>query len=165
MLKDCLEITGNASGTNLTAGGGNDTLAGAAGNDTLWGEGGNDWLEGGLGADFMNGGAGNDSFVFREMGTANADHVNDFVTAVDKLDFDHAAFAAMGATGNFAAGDARFYAAAGAAAGHDADDRLVYDTTTGNLWYDADGNGAGAAQLAAIVDNHPTLAAADIVVI
>ena len=38
---------------------------------------------------------------------------------------------------------------AGASAGHDASDRLIFDTTTGNLYYDADGDGAGTAQLVA----------------
>ena len=55
--------------------------------------------------------------------------------------------------------------AARATAGHDVDDRVIYDTTTGNVWYDADGNGIGAAQLAATFDNHPTVAATDITVI
>jgi len=46
----------------------------------------------------------------------------------------------VGASGNFAANDARFYAAAGASSGHDASDRIVYDTLTGRLYYDPDGH-------------------------
>src|SRR5947199_46562 len=133
----------------ITGTAGNDTLAGAGGNDTLWGEGGNDSLEGGIGNDFMNGGAGNDSFVFRAMGTANADTVDDFATGTDKLVFDGTAFTALGASGNFIAGDGRFYAAAGATSGHDADDRIIYNTSTGQLFYDADGVNGVAPQLVA----------------
>ena len=44
------------------------------------------------------------------------------------LRFDHAGFTQIGAAGHFASGDERFYAAAGASAGHDADDRLIYNT-------------------------------------
>ena len=40
--------------------------------------------------------------------------------------------------------------AAGAAA-HDPDDLIMYDSTNGNLSYDADGNGGGAAQIFAVV--------------
>jgi len=41
----------------------------------------------------------------------------------------------------------------------------VYDTTTGNLYYDSDGSGTGASQLVATLQGHPTLAATDISVI
>ena len=71
----------------------------------------------------------------------------------DNLRFDSSAFSALGGPGHFASGDARFYAAAGASGGHDADDRIVYDTSAGHLYYDADGSGAGAAQL---IGNLPT---------
>ena len=53
---------------------------------------------------------------------------------------------------------------AGAAA-HDADDRIIYDQTNGNLYYDADGNGAGAAILFANLSGHPAIVAADFQVI
>jgi hypothetical protein len=39
---------------------------------------------------------------------------------------------------------------------------VVYDTTNGHLYYDADGSGAGAATLIAILDNQFLLSATDI---
>jgi len=140
-------LNGNAAAQNLTAQNGNDTLWGAAGADTLWG------------------GAGNDAFIFREMGTANADRIGDFTPGGDKLQLDDSAFTAIGALGNFAAGDARFFAAAGASSGHDVTDRVIYNTSTGALYYDADGSGSGAAQQIATLTTIPALAATDIAVI
>ena len=77
------------------------------------------------------------------MGTANADRISDFASGSDKLQLDDAAFTAIGAMGNFAAGDARFWASHPAARRHDANDRVVYNTSTGQLYYDADGSGSG----------------------
>jgi hypothetical protein len=77
---------------------------------------------------------------------------------------DDAAFTAIGAMGNFAAGDARFKANSGGTA-TDTNDRVVFNTSTGQLYYDADGSGAGAAQLIATVQTGATVAATDIVVI
>jgi Ca2+-binding RTX toxin-like protein len=139
-------LNGDAAAQNLTGQNGNDTLWGAVGADTLWG------------------GAGNDTFIFREMGTANADRVGDFTSGGDKLQLDDSAFTAIGATGNFAAGDGRFWASSAGTA-HDANDRVLYNTSTGQLYYDADGNGGGAAQLVATLTTIPTIAATDIAVI
>ncbi|HEX9433439.1 MAG TPA: hypothetical protein VF936_11715, partial [Burkholderiales bacterium] len=80
----------------------------------------------------------------------------------DALRFDSVAFTALGGPGHFAAGDARFYAAPGASAGHTAADRLIYNTSTGQLYYDADGSGAGDAQLVATLQGAPALAAGDL---
>ena len=91
--------------------------------------------------------------------------VANFATAWDALRFDSSAFTALGGAGHFAAGDGRFYAAAGAAGGHDADDRLVYNTSTGQLYYDADGAGGADAQLVATLQGAPTVAAGDVWVI
>jgi Ca2+-binding RTX toxin-like protein len=122
-------------------------------------------LAGGGGNDTLTGGAGADSFVFAEAGTANADRITDFAPGADKVALDDAGFAAIGNLGDFAAGDARFYAAAGASSGHDGDDRVIYDTSTGQLYYDADGNGTGTAQLIATLTNIPAISATDLTVI
>ena len=141
-----LLLTGAAGGQNLSGRGGNDTIAGGAGNDTLYS------------------GTGTDMLVFREMGSTNADTLGDFTTGTDKLAFDDAVFTAIGGAGNFAATDARFWASSSGAA-HDADDRVLYNTTTRQVFYDADGNGSGTAQLIATLPTGATLAAADILVI
>jgi Ca2+-binding RTX toxin-like protein len=96
---------------------------------------------------------------------APADVIKDFTPRRDELLFDNSVYEALGAEDKWRAGDERFYAAAGATSGHDADDRLIYNTTTGDLYYDADGNGAGAALPVASLQGAPTLAASDITVI
>jgi serralysin len=149
----------------MAGGGGNDSIVGGAGNDTIYGDSNNDWIEGGAGNDSLSGGGDQDSYVFREYGAANADTVGDFASAWDMLRFDSSAFSALGSAGHFASGDARFYAAAGASGGHDADDRIIYNTSTGQLFYDADGSGSGAAQLVATIQGAPGVAAGDIWVI
>ncbi|HEY5897028.1 MAG TPA: calcium-binding protein, partial [Burkholderiales bacterium] len=146
-------------GTNFA-----DRMVGDAANNELDGNGGDDTLNGGAGNDSLVGGAGADSFVFAATpGAANADRIFDFASGVDKIHLDATVMTALGATGNFAVGDARFFAGAGATGGHDADDRVVFDTSTGNLYYDADGSGAGAAQLLATLQTG-TAVATDIVV-
>jgi Ca2+-binding RTX toxin-like protein len=153
-------------GTSLNGTSGNDTLVGTTGNDTIFGNSGNDWIEGREGHDTLSGGSGLDSYVFREFGAANADTLNNFDgNNWDSLRFDNAAFTALGPDGQFSAGDARFFAAAGATGGHDADDRIVYNTSSGQLYYDADGAGGADAQLVATIQGAAPVAAPDIWVI
>jgi len=48
----------------------------------------------------------------------------------------------------------------------DASDRIIYDTTTGNIYYDADGTGAATAKLFATLTTHPgTLTAVDFFIV
>ena len=165
-------ITGGSSGTvsftnieRILTGNFNDTLTGNGASQTLTGQGGADTIWGAGGTDTLWGGAGTDAFVFREMGTANADRISDFASGSDKLHLDDAAFTAIGAMGNFAAADARFKANSSGTA-TDTNDRVVFNTSTGQLYYDADGSGSGAAaQLIATAQAGATVAASDIVVI
>jgi len=163
---------GGAGGATLTSierfvgGGFNDSITGSAVAEYLDGRQGNDTIRGGGGNDSLLGGTGNDFFVFAEAaGAANADRLTDFASGVDELMFDNAVMAGLGANGAFVSGDDRFHAAAGAVGGADAEDRMVYNTSTGQLYYDADGSGSGAAQLVATLNAGAALAATDITVI
>ena len=128
-------VVGDAFNDQISGSGSSESLGGGGGNDTLEGRDGNDTLTGGLGAD---------TFVFATMPSGtNRELVTDFASATDKLSFDNAVFTAVGAPGNFASGDPRFAAGAGLTSGQDASDRLIYNTTTGQLFFDADGTGAG----------------------
>jgi serralysin len=150
------QVTGSSAGNFIFTGNGNDTINGAEGNDTLFG------------------GPGDDTFVFDALGEANADAVlfEKYTTEVqgfdenDRIALDNDAMAALGAEGDFSADDERFYAAAGATGGAEGDDRVVYDTESGRLYYDADGSGTGEAQLIAILRiGGFDLAASDITVV
>ena len=155
-------VIGTRFADSMRGSAGDEVFAGGRGDDTLVGAGGSDTLTGGAGRDHIAGGIGEDSYVFHEYGSAHADILVDFGTNHDALRFDASAFAGLGAAGRFAAGDGRFYAAAGATAGHDVDDRLVYDTSSGRLYFDPDGVGGADAQLVATLNGAPALLATDI---
>ena len=125
---------------------------GLAGNDWLTGDAGNDTLIGGNGNDILYGGAGSDRFVFNVTPSAsgNLDTIADFQSGADKIQLSRAVFTALGASAtNLTA--SQFWSGAGVVKGHDADDRVVYNTTTGALYYDADGSGAGGAVQIALI--------------
>jgi Ca2+-binding RTX toxin-like protein len=142
---------GDTAALNFTGNALAQTLIGNAGDNVLDGKGGNDVLVGGAGAD---------SFAFTSaLGAGNADLIAGFVSGSDRILLDDAAFAGLGLgalpSGAFAIGTQA----------QDADDRIIYDAATGALWFDADGNGAGAAVQFATLDGHPPIAASDFAVI
>jgi Ca2+-binding RTX toxin-like protein len=158
-------FNGNFTGIEVVkSGDGADSIVGTSGGQNFSGRGGSDTLAGGAGIDTLWGGTEGDHFVFGEFGSANADRISDWSPGSDEIHLDDAAFAAIGAAGAFAAGDARFWASSSGAA-HDANDRILFNTTSGGLYYDADGNGAGTAQLIATVQSGASVAAGDIVVV
>src|SRR5439155_18863005 len=103
------------------------------------------------------GGSGADRFGFSEMDSANADLILDFGNDADKIALDRAAFTNIGAIGNFAPNDPRFHSGPGATSGHDADDRIIFDTSTGNLYYDSDGDGPSPSHIFATLMLNSTL--------
>jgi Ca2+-binding RTX toxin-like protein len=123
-------LTGNTLANSLTGGGGNDTLNGGAGNDTLFG------------------GAGADRFRFATAlnATTNRDVISDFsispldIAQRDIIELENAVFTALTTTGTLAASAFFIGAAASTAA-----QRILYNSGTGSLLYDSDGNGANGS--------------------
>ena len=140
-------LYGNDGDDNLQGQNGNDTLYGGAGRDTLSGSSGNDVLDGGKSSDTLKGGTGADKFVFSSaLGATNIDAISDFSVVDDTIQLKASIFKGCGAAGSTLTA-ARFF---DGPAAHDASDRIIYDHTTGALFYDADGNGtvASAVQFA-----------------
>jgi Ca2+-binding RTX toxin-like protein len=146
-------IIGNAAANRLTGGGGNDALHGADGNDIIVGGGGNDTLDGGAGAD---------QFLFNTTpnATTNHDNILAYSVADDTIALDQTIFTGLPTLGTLDA--SAFYAGTSA---HDADDRIIYNSATGNIYYDADGNGSGAQVLFAHVTAGTGLTNADFLIV
>jgi Ca2+-binding RTX toxin-like protein len=90
------------------------------------------------------------------------DRITDF-SGVDVIRLDNDIFDGL-ATGALMAG--RFHSAPGATGGNDPGDRIIYDTTSGELLFDADGSGTVAAVHFATLTALPaTLGAADFFII
>lgn len=118
-----INLTGNGIVQSIIGNAGNNIINGKGGSDALWGLG------------------GNDTFVFdTALGSTNVDRIYDFNPATDSIRLDDAFFRGLtlGAlsSGAFATGSAATQA----------DDRIIYDPTTGKLYFDPDGAG-GAAQV------------------
>jgi Ca2+-binding RTX toxin-like protein len=162
-----LTLTGNRAvdgqGNGLA-----NTLAGNGAGNKLYGGAGNDVLNGGLGNDNLVGGAGNDIFLFDSVldGAGNADVIADFNAPADTLRLENSGVGLFNALVLGALASGAFNSGAGMKAAFQADDRIIYDTSGGGLYYDADGLGGGAAIRFAQLTGAPTgLTHADFVVI
>lgn len=139
-------IVGSGGPDTITGADGNDVLSGAGGGDTIIGGNGDDLLSGGVGVDTLTGGAGNDIFYFGvALEFANADEITD-LSAGDTIQLDTAVFNAIEA-GTLSA--SAFHVGSAAAS---ADHRIIYNSSTGQILYDADGTGALSHRLIATVD-------------
>lgn len=162
-------MSGLGGKDHLYGGNGNDSLSGGGDADVLYGGAGNDTMSGGLGRDALVGQTGDDVFLFDSAVTpaGNIDRIADFSSGVvgndDQIWLDHTVFAGLVNSGETLSG-AQFAANAGGNATPTS--LIVYDTSTGNLYFDDDG-GAGphGKVLFATLTGHPALTAADIVVV
>jgi Ca2+-binding RTX toxin-like protein len=145
----------------------NDFLEGFGAADTLWGKGGRDNLQGGTGNDRLNGGSGNDTltggpdrdaFIFdtTPKATQNVDSIKDFVAADDTIRLENSIFKGLSKTGTLT--PSAFHLGTAAA---DLSDRVIYDRSTGSLYYDADGIGVAAQVKFAVLLNKPLISYQD----
>ncbi|MCB1500718.1 MAG: hypothetical protein KDK07_13170 [Bauldia sp.] len=156
---------GGAGRDVVKGGGGGDALFGEEGNDIIKGQGGDDRLHGGDGKDVIKGGGGdddilggyyngadtltgnggNDTFSFY-IGKGSVDRITDFQHGHDKI-----VIFLDGLVDVFDVAKDQFHVGSKA---HDGDDRVIYDDTTGSIFYDADGKG-GEGQIKVVkVDPH-----------
>jgi VCBS repeat-containing protein len=130
----------------IYAAGNADVVFAGSGNDTVFGQNNDDQIHGGLGNDVIYSGGNNDRIFFDTAldAATNVDRIMDFNGNNDRIVLDDLIFAALSPSGSLNA--ANFRASAGGNAA-DADDYILFDTATGQLYYDADGSGAGAKVL------------------
>lgn len=150
-------LTGSTVANLIKGLNGNDVISAGAGNDTLIG---------GAGKDTLAGGTGKDNFVFSSAlnASTNVDTIKDFLAVDDTIKLENAIFKKLTATGMLTAANFKSSTTGNAA---DGNDFILYETDTGKLFYDLDGNGAGAKVLFAVLgtSTHPAITAADFAVI
>jgi serralysin len=154
---------------------GNDDPYGGSGNDRLYAGAGDDHLSGGVGADFLSGGAGQDNFIFdTAIGNGNVDRIADLNTKIgEKIMLDRDIFTGIRTMSHAEIGNDGIYEGGRVSkasfrigkAAQDADDRLIYDPSTGAVSFDSDGNGANEAIHFATVKAGMHLKASDFVML
>jgi hypothetical protein len=154
-------ISGLTGDDYLRGGNGNDIIFGNAGKDSLIGGKGNDTLAGGEGNDILTGGVGKDRFLFGSDALFNTadlgiDRITDFNPQADRIGLSKATFAALGKHPQDFFATVTDDAAAATSMGS-----IVYNTTTGNLFYNPDGavDGFGHGGQFANLVNAPQLSA------
>ena len=137
------------------------TALGNSSNNVIIGNGGTNTIDGGGGLDALTGGGGNDTFVFdtKLNGIANVATITDFVSGQDSINLSKKIFSTYKTAGADISND--FLTGAGVTA-QTKTQHFLYDTTTGNLYYDADGSDKGEAVLFVTLTGHPTLVASDL---
>ena len=128
----------------------------------LDGGGGDDTLEGGIGNDTLTGGAGHDIF---QLKNTSKDTITDFSVGDDTIQLDNSVFTQLTTTDLTETGvlNADNFKIGTVAA--DANDYVIYDSSTGALFYDANGSDAGGATQIALLGAGLALTYAEFIVI
>jgi serralysin len=153
-------ILGNSVANDLQGRGGGDRLQGFAGDDRISGGEGRDQLIGGLGSDTMTGGNSADDFIFAtSIRLGDVDEITDFNRVGDEIWLDGTLFRGIG-QGRL---DNDAFVANRSGQARDGEDRIIYDRTSGELYYDKDGRGGSDRILFAELDSRLALNHADFV--
>ncbi|WP_291994739.1 matrixin family metalloprotease [Candidatus Accumulibacter sp. ACC003] len=158
------------AGAQATGGSASDTLTlienltGSKYNDTLTGDAGANVINGGAGNDTLSGGLGCDIIRFDSVLDAltNSDTIVDFNVLDDTIQLENAIFTSLTTLGILAADF--FRSGAGVSSAADANDFVLYDSTSGALRYDPDGSGVAAAVQFATLSSGLALSNADFLV-
>ncbi|MDD3775464.1 MAG: calcium-binding protein [Sulfurovaceae bacterium] len=159
-------LYGKAGDDTINGGAGDDTIKGDTGNDTICGEDGNDIICGNGGKDVLEGGAGEDIFVFDTQfftqikifsqniikSNGNVDTITDFSHNDDTIDLENSIFTKLTNTGVL---NSNYFKITSDGKAKDSNDYIIYNSKTGELSYDADGNGFGVAVVFATLSNKP----------
>ncbi|MBF9197746.1 M10 family metallopeptidase [Microvirga terrestris] len=134
-------LKGDESGNALSGLEGTDLLQGRGGNDHIHGGEGGDTLSGGTGSDYLIGAAGADRFRFdTALGPSNVDMIVDFSVSEDKIELDGRVFAGLGSYNSGGLVEWNFSIGSRATTQYS---QIIYNSATGELFYDADGVGNG----------------------
>jgi len=154
-----LKGTGNALANIITGNAKNNILNGGAGKDQLLGKAGQDTLIGGAGNDTLTGGGDGDIFEFKAP-TEGVDTFKDFVVGLDKIKISLKGFDLDLLPGDLPADKFVLGAAA-----KDSDDRFIYNSSNGSLYFDNNGSANGGMSQLAILEGAPSLTANSILVL
>ncbi|MCP1561900.1 UNVERIFIED_ORG: Ca2+-binding RTX toxin-like protein [Methylobacterium sp. SuP10 SLI 274] len=156
---DSEDVLNGGTGNDVIIGGvGNDTIYGGLGNDTIYGGDGNDTISDLAGYDLIYGGSGSDTFVFAKKDFGTPDYIRDFTVGSDILYIDD--FRGFDDYYDGVLAENMFKDITKAPI--DADDIMIYNRNTGELFYDIDGGGSEGAVLFVILDNKAALSHKDI---
>jgi len=155
--------TGNVLNNILKGNSEANVLSGLDGDDRLYGNAGDDTLLGGTGNDILNGGIGSDIFVFDTAldAATNKDRIIDFESGNDKINLDKSIFTALSDEGMLSS---EYFQSNTIGVAGDENDYILYNTTSGALLYDADGNGQGVAVQFATLTTRPEITSNDFLV-
>ncbi len=136
-----INAIGNSLSNLLVGNAGNNLLNGQFGNDTLTGNAGNDVFVGAQGNDILTGGSGNDSYHYVTGAAFSAaavgiDRITDFSRVLGNKDNIMLSSTTFSAGTNFA--NVATDALAAISGAH-----ITFSTSTGNLFYNQNGNTAG----------------------
>jgi Ca2+-binding RTX toxin-like protein len=156
-----LRFEGNANQQTFIGTSKADVFVGNGGNDTLTGGGGADkFVFGKVYEQVVTGSATTvQTYTNTAFNLTGVDTITDFTRGTDKLELH------LDQYSNLAGFNASMLRVNATGTAQDANDYLVYNTTTKTLSYDADGNGSGAKVDIAILTGVNTLSTSDFIIV